>query len=151
MSANPTDTFAAGLIGGITVKKLTGLLLVLALAATACGGDDASGEPDLSTCDGVADATIDLVQDVITELEVLSPSDFGRLTQEGTGDFPVFAEIAERGDTLGTAAVDLGCDDIDQLVADRADQLEADPANGFSQLIIDSTRQGEDVLARLFR
>jgi hypothetical protein len=37
------------------------------------------------------------------------------------------------------------------LVADRADQLEADPENGFSQLIIDSTRNGEDVLGRLFR
>jgi hypothetical protein len=150
MSENAWDTFTAGITGGITVKKLTGLLLVLALAATACG-DDAGGEPDLSTCEGVADATIDLVQDVITELEALTPSDFGRLTQEGTDDFPVFAEIAERGDTLGTAAVDLGCDDIDQLVADRADQLVADPENGFSQLIIDSTRQGEDVLARLLR
>jgi hypothetical protein len=130
------------------VKKTIGLLLVLALTAAACGGDD---EASLDTCEGVADATIDLVQDVITELEALAPSDFGRLTQEGTADFPQFADIEERGVELGTAAQELECADIDALVAERADQLEADPANGFTQLIIDSTRQGEDVLGRLFR
>lgn len=129
------------------MKKLISLLLVVALLAAGCGDDDGA----LDTCEGVADATIDLVQDVIDELEDMPASDFGRLTQEGTDAFPQFAAIEERGLELGTAAQDLGCDGIDTLVAERADRLEADPANGFTQLIVDGTRNGEDVMARLFR
>lgn len=130
------------------MKKLIGLLAVLSLVVAACGGD----EPvSLDTCEGVAEATIDLVQDVIDELEAMSPSDFGRMSQEGTANFPAFVEIEERGTELGLKAQELECADIDTLVAERADQLEADPANAFSQLIIESTRNGEDVMSRLFR
>ena len=130
------------------MKKLIGLLAVLSVVVAACGGD----EPvSLDTCEGVAEATIDLVQDVIDELEAMSPSDFGRMSQEGTANFPAFVEIEERGTELGLKAQELECADIDTLVAERADQLEADPANAFSQLIIESTRNGEDVMSRLFR
>lgn len=132
------------------MKKIIGLLLVLALVAAACGDDDDAGGA-LDTCEGVADATIVLVQDVIDELESMTPSEVGALTQQGAESFPAFAAIAERGTELGTAAQDLGCTDIDAMVAERADQLEADPANGFTQLIVEGTQQGEDVLARLFR
>lgn len=130
------------------MKKIIGLLAALSLVVAACGGD----EPvSLDTCEGVAEATIDLVQDVIDELEAMSPSDFGRMSQEGTADFPAFVEIEQRGTELGLKAQELECADIDTLVADRADQLEADPTNAFSQLIIESTRNGEDVMSRLFR
>lgn len=132
------------------MKKTIGLLLVLALAVTACGDDDADAAA-LDSCEGVADATIVLVQDVIDELEAMSPSEVGQLTQQGAESFPAFAEIAERGTELGTAAQELECTDIDAMVAERADALEADPANGFTQLIVEGTRNGEDVMARLFR
>ena len=131
------------------MKRTIGLLLVLALVAAACGDDD-SADP-LATCDGVAEATVDLVQDVIDELESMTPSEVGRLTQQGAEAFPAFAEIATRGDELGTRIEELGCTDIDALVAEKASRLEADPANGFTQLIVEGTRDGEDVLARLFR
>jgi hypothetical protein len=64
---------------------------------------------------------------------------------------PAFEEIAARGEEIGTAAQTLQCTDIDAMVAARADQLEADPANGFTSLIKVETADGEDVLARLFR
>ena len=40
---------------------------------------------------------------------------------------------------------------LDAMVAERAEGLVADPANGFTQLIKQGTMDGEDVLARLFR
>jgi hypothetical protein len=126
------------------VKRPVVLLLALALTAAACG-DDAG----LTTCEGVADATIDLVQDVIDELESMSPADVGALTQGQ--EFPAFTEIGTRGAELGQTARELSCTNIDALVTERADQLEADPANGFTQLIVEGTRNGEDVLGRLFR
>ena len=130
------------------MKKIIGLLVVLALVAAACG-DDAPAA--LDSCDAVADGTIDLVQNVIDELEKLTPAEFGALTQEGTGNFPAFTPIAERGAELGLKTQELGCTDIDALVAERADQLTGDPENAFSQLIIEGTRTGEDVMGRLFR
>ena len=129
------------------MKKTLGLLLVLAMVATACGDDDASGA--LDTCDSVADATIDLVQDVIDELESMSPSDVGALTQGQ--EFPAFVEIEARGVTLGLRAEELECTDIDALVQAGADRLTADPENGFTQLILEGTQNGEDVMSRLFR
>lgn len=129
------------------MKKTLGLLLVLAMVATACGDDDASGA--LDTCESVADATIDLVQDVIDELESMSTEDVGALLQ-GT-EFPAFVEIGTRGETIGERGQELECTDIDSLVQARADRLTADPENGFTMLILEGTQDGEDVMARLFR
>ena len=129
------------------MKKTLGLLLVLAMVATACGDDDASGA--LDTCESVADATIDLVQDVIDELESMSSDDVGALIQGA--EFPAFVEIETRGVTIGERGQELECTDIDALVQARADQLTNDPTNGFTQLIVDGTKAGEDVMSRLFR
>lgn len=131
------------------MKKLVALLLGLTLVAAACGDDDASDPASIGTCDGLADATIDLVQDVIDELEAMSPSDVGALTQGE--EFAAFVAFEERGAVLGLRGEELACTEIDALVQARADQLTADPANGFTQLIVDGTKQGQDVFARLFR
>lgn len=127
------------------MRRFASLALVVGLVVAACGGDDGA----LDSCEAVADASIDLIQDVIDELESMSPSDVGALTQGQ--EFEAFTAFEERGVELGTAGQDLGCDDIDSLVQERADRLEADPANGFTQLIVDGTKQGQDVFARLFR
>lgn len=132
------------------MKQIALLILALGLVVTACGDDGASTDPaSIDSCESLADASIDLVQDVITELEAMSPSDVGALTQGEV--FPAFTAFEERGVTLGDLGQELGCDNIDQLVAERADQLEADPANGFTRLIVEGTAEGQDVFARLFR
>lgn len=132
----------------MTVKKTIGLVLTLALLAAACG-DDSADPASLESCEQVADATIELVQDVIDELGGLTPSEFGAMTQ---GDVPeVFVEIEERGVALGTRGVELECADIDAMVQERADRLTADADNVMGQLVIEGTRQGEDVMGRLFR
>ncbi len=130
------------------MRRSAALLITVALVAAACG-DDNGDATSLDSCEDVADATIALVQDVIDELESMSPSDVGALTQGE--EFPAFVEIEQRGIDLGMKAEELGCSDIDALVQERADRLEADPANGFTQLIVEGTRNGEDVMARLFR
>lgn len=130
------------------MKKVITLAAAAALLVAACG-DDASDPAGLDSCEAVADATIDLVQDVIDELGGMSPSEFGAMTQ---GDVPeVFVEIEERGEALGTRGQELGCTDIDALVQERADRLTADPDNVMGQLIVEGTLEGEDVMSRLFR
>jgi len=131
------------------MKKLSVVLIALVMVAAACGDDDASDPGSIDTCDDAADATIALVQDVIDELESMSPSDVGGLTQGE--EFPAFVGFAARGEELGLKVEALACSDIDALVIARADQLTSDPANGFTQLLVDSTKNGEDVMARLFR
>lgn len=130
------------------MKKLIGLLLALGLVVAACG-DDASDPASMDSCEGLADATIALVQDVIDELGGMSPSEFGEMTQ---GETPAaFVDIEERGTAIGERAAELECTDIDALVQERADQLTADPSNVMGQLIIEGTLEGEDVMSRLFR
>jgi hypothetical protein len=130
----------------VTVKKTAGVLVAMVLVASACGDDDAAA---LDDCDAVADATIALVQDVIDEFEAMTPTEASDVMSGVTT--PAFDAIAARGDEIGTAAESLQCTELDAMVAERADQLVADPANGFTQLIQQGTADGEDVLARLFR
>lgn len=131
------------------MKKLTTLLLGLALVAAACGDDAAADPATIGTCEGLADATITLTQDVIDALGALTPSEFGAISQ---GELtPEFVEIQDRGAALGTRGQELDCTNIDELVTARADQLSADPTNAIGLLVIEGVQQGEDVMARLFR
>ncbi len=127
------------------MRRFASRALAASLVVAACGGDNGG----LDSCEAVADASIDLIQDVIDELESMSPSDVGALNQGQ--EFEALTAFEERGVELGTAGQNLGCDDIDGLVQERADRLDADPADGFTQLIVDGTKQGQDVFARLFR
>ena len=130
------------------MRRIITALLAMVLVTAACG-DDAGDPADLDSCESVADATIDLVQDVIDELGGMTASEFGEMTQ---GEVPpAFVEIEERGEALGTRAQELECSNIDDLVQERAEQLTADPDNVMGQLIIEGTMEGEDVMGRLFR
>jgi len=131
------------------MKKPLVLLLGMILVAAACGDDDASDPASLGSCEAVAHGTVDLVQDVINELEAMTPADVGALTQGQ--EFPAFVELGERGEALGLRGQELECADIDALFLERADRLTADPENGFTQLILEGAQNGEDVMARLFR
>jgi len=131
------------------MKKLTVLLLSLAMVAVACGDDDASDPASIGTCEGLADATIDLTQDVIDSLGALTPAELGAVSQ---GELtPEFEEIATRGEVIGTRAQELECTTINDLVTERADQLTAEPTNVIGLLVIEGVEAGEDALGRLFR
>ena len=136
------------------MRKFITLVLATAMLVAACGDDDAAGDADLTdpasigSCDVLADATILMLQDVIDFMGALTPEQFAAL---GEGPNETLDEIAVRGEALGTRAGELQCEDIDALVAERADQLTAEADNAMGQLIIQGTRDGQDVMGRLFR
>lgn len=129
------------------MKKFAVLVLTLAIVAAACGDDDTADPATIGTCEGLADATIDLTQDVIDTLGDLTPEEFGALTQGEVS--PEFEVIADRGEVIGVRAQELECTTLDALVTARADQLTADPTNVMGLLVVEGVQAGDDVMARL--
>ncbi len=125
------------------MKKALGLLLALALTASACGDDGGGGVGNstdpaaASTCGELADVTINLLQQAIDSVSDLTVADFMDLA--GTGEMP---EAINRLDTMGNdlqaRADQLGCTDEDAqtLVCDRIGNLSADTE--VAQLILGS-------------
>ena len=107
------------------MKRTAWLLAVAILVTSACGDDGAAA---LDDCDAVADATIDLVQDVIDEFEAMTATEAADVMSGAMT--PAFEAIAARGDEIGTAAETLACTDIDAMVAERADQLAEQADHG---------------------
>lgn len=132
------------------MKKFTAVVLAFALLAAACGDDDAATDPaSITTCEGVADATINLLQDVIDIFGGLDDAALGQVF--AGGELP--AELDEPLATsaaLATRAEDLSCANFAQLLAERGDQLVVAPENAIGGLIKDGVITGsEDVLSRL--
>lgn len=125
------------------MKRAAALILSATVLFAACG-DDAAAD----TCEQVAEDTVDLVQDLVDLFEAMSPSEAGAVMEDGS---PELTALGERGAAIGTRGEALACTDLDAMVAERASRLTYDPANGFTALIVESTRAGEDVMARLFR
>jgi hypothetical protein len=115
------------------MKKTLGLLLALTMVVAACGDDDGGGGVGNSTdpatassCDELADVTINLLQEAIDSVSDLSVADFMDIA--ATGEMPPAVErLDTMGNDLEARAGQLGCDDADaqRLVCARIDQLEA--------------------------
>jgi len=136
------------------MKKLTTVVLALTLLAAACGDDDTADTPmdpaEIGTCEELADATIDVTQQVI---DVIGDLDAEAMAGMMSGEMPeAIASLEETGTALSTRAQELECTDFGSLLAERADQLEAGDDNGIGKLIISSVESGEeDVFGRLSR
>ncbi len=130
------------------MKRMIGFLLVLAMVAAACGDDDDAGSAD--SCEGVADAAIDLLQEVIDELGEMSPEDLAAMDSEETPE--AFADLETEGEALETRATELGCADeeMGQLVADRIGNLDVAADNIIGQFILEGLRSGEGDFGDLF-
>jgi len=131
------------------MKKFTTVILTFALLAAACG-DDAADPATIDSCESAADATIVMLQDVVDIIGDLDPAALGALM---AGEEPeAFAGLEETAAAIGQKAEELGCTNINELLAERADQLTAADDNAIGQLIIQGVVDGdEDVLGRLFR
>ena len=132
------------------MKKFTTVVLAFALLAAACGDDDATDPAEVTTCEGIADATIVMLQDVVDIIGDLEPAELGALM--GGEEPEAFAPLEATAAVLGQKTEELGCTNINELLVERVDQLEAADDNAIGQLIIQGVVDGdEDVLSRLFR
>lgn len=119
------------------------LLLFMLFAVAACGDDDASADPaSLSSCDAVADASIDLLQETLDVIDSLSAEELVAL---GESDEPpaALADVETRGNALEERATTLGCTDeqMTSLMIARVDQLDSESI--FGQFLIESIRNGD--------
>jgi hypothetical protein len=130
------------------MKKMLGLLLVLAMVAAACGDDDDAGSAD--NCEGVADAAIDLLQETIDALGDLSAEELASLDSEEPPE--AFADLEAEGEALEARATELGCSDeeMGRFVADRIDDLDVAADNIIGQFILEGLRSGEGDFGDLF-
>ena len=152
------------------MKKLLALVLAISVLAVACGDDDAvtttqapttteaptttsaaslAEEASIGDCDGLATATIVMLQDVIDFMGAISPEEFADISEGVPNE--TLDDIAIRGEAIGNRAVELECTDLDATVQGLADQLTAEPTNAIGQLIVQGTKDGTDVMSRLFR
>ena len=132
------------------MRKFTVVLLAFVLLAAACGDDAAKDPADIETCEGLADATIVMLQDVIDVLGDLDAAQTGALLG---GEMPeAFTPLEATAAAIGTRAGELQCANLNDLLVERADDLSAADDNAFGGLIIQGVKDGdEDVLSRLFR
>ena len=119
----------------------------MVLLLVGCGTDGASPTTidvtAVSSCAGLADAGIDLLQDTIDALEALDDDELAALDgQDEPEEFEIF-EV--RGDAHERRAGELGCspEERARLLAERVDRLEATTVLG--QLIIEGARAGGDL------
>jgi hypothetical protein len=132
------------------MKKFATVVLAFALLAAACGDDDAADPASIDSCEGIADATIVMLQDVVDVIGGLDAAALGALM--GGEEPEEFAPLEATAAALGEKTEELGCTNINELLVERVDQLEASDDNAIGQLIIQGVVDGdEDVLGRLFR
>jgi len=117
-------------------------VLALALLAASCGDDGEMVDPaSLGTCEEVADATIDVLQQTIDIVDGLSAEDPASSDDAGEAT-DEFRAIEEAGMALEARALDLGCTDeqMSALMRERADLLSAE--SSIVQLVIEGLREG---------
>jgi hypothetical protein len=135
------------------MKKYLAVLGCCALLVTACGDDDAaeaSIDPsEASTCDELADATIDLTQDVIDMMGDMTPEELAAAGSDSPP--PEVVSVEERGLVIADRAREMSCSTLTEMITARVDRLEAEPENAMGQLIILGVRNGDDVMRYLLR
>jgi len=117
-------------------------VLVLALLAASCGDDGGTADPaSLGTCEEIADAAIDVLQQTIDVVDGMSNVDPASSGDAGEGS-DEFQAIEEAGAALEARALELVCTDeqMSALMRDRADSLSAESTIG--QLVIEGLREG---------
>ena len=119
-------------------------LAVLVVLTGACGSPDAT----LDDCGDVADASIDLLQDVMDDLSSLPPEQQQNLLEEGA--FPSGPEHEARREQINDRADELDCVNLRVMIMERAPRLINNTASAIGQFIMDGINAGEDMFQRIF-
>ncbi|MCB2224209.1 MAG: hypothetical protein KQH83_08550 [Actinobacteria bacterium] len=133
------------------MKKFAALTLALGLLVAACGGDDAASDPaSIDTCEGIADATIATMQEVIDLIGDMDAADLAALGEPGAEMPESFAGAMATGEELAARGTELECANLGDLLMERADQLEVAPDNVIGAFVKQGLMDGsEDVFGRL--
>jgi len=120
------------------------LAALLAVAVAACG-DDSGGSADpasLNSCETLADASIDLLQDTLDIIDSMSAEELAAMGASEETPSELVA-IETRGTALEDRADELGCteEQMSALMTARVDDLSSDSV--FGQFLIESIRAGE--------
>lgn len=111
------------------------IILVGTFIAAACGGGDDAGSAE--TCDDLAQAGLDLIQDVLNELDDMSLEE---LIELGDEEPEAFQNLEAEGQALDTRATELSCDEdaLSAFVASNVSDLEA--SGPVSELILEQIK-----------
>jgi len=116
------------------VRKMTMLVVALAVVAAACSSGSSAG-----SCDKVADDAVAAIQNMIDQFDAMSPQELADLGDNA----PQFQEIDQKMSELEQQAKDLGCSDseMNDLVAARLDRLTA--KGDFGKLILEQVKSSD--------
>ena len=112
------------------------MVVALALGLAACGSDEDHSDLTIAgaeTCEQFADAYIAHVQEVLDELSSMSMDELMSADEEPE----VLGSLDDRIAESAEKSAELGCDDqMEELFAERADQLTADGLIGEMMLSV---------------
>lgn len=114
------------------LKRFVPVIAVFGLVVGACGGG-------ASSCEDIAADTVDMVQEVIDEVDQLTPEEIAG--QEGDLDF--LADFEEESEKLADEATDSGCstEELSEAIKAKAGSLTAE--SEFGKLFVELVQSGE--------
>ena len=114
------------------LKRLVLVIAAFGLVVGACGGGTAS-------CEDIAGDAVALVQDIINEVDTMSPEDLASLDENS--DFMTDFEV--KAEELDEEAAAAGCsnEELSQLVTEQSGSLTAE--SQFGQLFVDLINSGQ--------
>jgi len=115
------------------LKRSAAAIAVLGLVLTACG-------EGTSSCEDIATETVDLVQEVIDEIDQMSPEEIAGQGESGPSFLTDFDEQAEQ---LSDEATSLGCtsEEMSELIRAQAGSLTAE--SEFGRFFVELVQTGE--------
>ena len=116
------------------MRKTIILIIAFALAVAACGG----GDDAASSCEGIADEAIDLIQEAIDEIDAMDVDELMAMEE----DPEVFTTMEQRAEELQENATEIGCSDaeMEELFNARVGDLKADGL--FGEFLVEEMQGG---------
>lgn len=121
------------------MRRFAAFVAAMALISAACGDSGGGSSGGFADCDDLAQAGIDLLQDVLDEVSDMSLEEFAAAA-ETEGDPEFLAKFQGQADDLDTGQADLGCSDaeLESYIIDNLDQLTATGTVG--ELVLDAIK-----------
>ena len=115
------------------LKRFVAVIAACGLFLAACGGGT-------SSCEDIATDTVGLVQEVIDEIDQMSPEEIASQGESGPSFLSDFDEQAEK---LADEATSLGCTnaEMSELIRAQAGSLTAE--SEFGQFFVELVKSGE--------